>query len=118
MRFFTREGVEALLEESGFRAQHIERTVAPLATPSDLVPDVSLLRLPDELRRRVSEDAESETLQFVVRAVPLPGPAASSNAGASIEVGQPGNRLRRAHRRRSSAAPVRAAAALWVVTPS
>ena len=73
LRFFTREGVEALLEESGFRAQRVERTVVPFGAASDLVLDVSLLRLPDELARRAREDPESETLQFVVRAVPLPG---------------------------------------------
>ena len=74
LRFFTREGVEALFEESGFRLQHIERTLVPFGTASDLVPDVALMRVPEELERRAREDAESDTLQFVVRAIPLPGP--------------------------------------------
>ncbi|HEX3550161.1 MAG TPA: methyltransferase domain-containing protein [Candidatus Elarobacter sp.] len=73
LRFFTREGVEALFEESGFRLQHIDRTVAPFEG-SDLVPDVRLMRVPAEIVRIAREDPESETLQFVVRAVPLPGP--------------------------------------------
>ncbi len=73
VRFFTLNGVMSLFEESGFRLQAIERTTLPFDQPSDLVPDVRLLRVPREIERHVREDAENETLQFVVRAVMLPG---------------------------------------------
>ncbi|HEX3463933.1 MAG TPA: methyltransferase domain-containing protein [Candidatus Elarobacter sp.] len=73
VRFFTREGVEALFEESGFRLHRILRTELPFGTPSDLVPDVGLMRVPGEVERLARQDPESETLQFVVRAIPLPG---------------------------------------------
>ncbi|HEY0383964.1 MAG TPA: methyltransferase domain-containing protein [Candidatus Elarobacter sp.] len=73
VRFFTLNGVASLFEESGFRLQEIARTTLPFGQPSELVPDVRLLQVPDEIERHVREDPENETLQFVVRAVMLPG---------------------------------------------
>ncbi|HEV2740933.1 MAG TPA: class I SAM-dependent methyltransferase [Candidatus Elarobacter sp.] len=73
VRFFTLSGVASLFEESGFRLQAIERTTLPFEQPSDLVPDVRVLRVPGDIERHVREDPENETLQFVVRAVMLPG---------------------------------------------
>ena len=73
VRFFTRNGVTSLFEESGFRVQVIDRTTLPFDQPSDLVPDVRLLRVPGDIERHVREDPENETLQFVVRAIMLPG---------------------------------------------
>ncbi len=73
VRFFTRNGVTSLFEESGFRVQVIDRTTLPFDQPSDLVPDVRLLRVPGDIERHVREDPENETLQFVVRAITLPG---------------------------------------------
>ena len=73
VRFFTLNGVASLFEESGFRLQDVQRTRLPFDEPSDLVPDVRLLRVPADIERHVREDPESETLQFVVRAVMLPG---------------------------------------------
>ena len=73
VRFFTLNGVASLFEESGFRIQEIARTTLPFGQPSDLVPDVRQLRVPTDIERHVREDPENETLQFVVRAVMLPG---------------------------------------------
>jgi methionine biosynthesis protein MetW len=73
VRFFTLNGITSLFEESGFRLQEIARTTLAFDQPSDLVPDVRLLRVPGEIERHVREDPENETLQFVVRAVMLPG---------------------------------------------
>ena len=73
VRFFTRNGVTSLFEESGFRVQVIDRTTLPFDQPSPLVPDVQLLRVPADIERHVREDPEHETLQFVVRAITLPG---------------------------------------------
>ena len=73
VRFFTLDSVTSLFEESGFRLQAIERTTLPFDQPSDLVPDVRVLRVPEHIERHVREDPENETLQFVVRAVMLPG---------------------------------------------
>jgi chromosome segregation ATPase len=74
LRFFTRAGVESLFAECGFAVQAIARTQLAFGTPSNLVPDVRCMRVPVEIERLVREDPESETLQFVVRATPLPGP--------------------------------------------
>jgi methionine biosynthesis protein MetW len=73
LRFFTRSGIDALFEESGFRVEEVERTVVAFGAASELVPDVRVLRVPAEIERHVREDPESDTLQFVVRAQPLPG---------------------------------------------
>jgi methionine biosynthesis protein MetW len=73
VRFFTRNGVTSLFEESGFRVQAIDRTTLAFDQPSDLVPDVRMLRVPGDIERHVREDPENETLQFVVRAIMLPG---------------------------------------------
>ena len=73
VRFFTGKSVAALFEESGFRVQAIERTKLAFGAPSDLVPDVGVLRVPPTIEQHVRNDPEGETLQFVVRAVMLPG---------------------------------------------
>lgn len=73
VRFFTVDGIRSLFEESGFRVQEIARTTLPFGQRSDLVPDVRVLNVPGEIERHVREDPEHETLQFVVRAVMLPG---------------------------------------------
>ena len=73
VRFFTLNGVTSLFEESGFRLQEVARTTLAFDQPSDLVPDVRLLRVPGDIERHVRDDPENETLQFVVRAVMLPG---------------------------------------------
>jgi len=74
LRFFTRAGVESLFLECGFRVQTIARTALAFGAPSDLVPDVGALRVPEPIERLAREDPDSETLQFVVRAVLVPGP--------------------------------------------
>ena len=53
--------------------QAIERTKLAFGAPSDLVPDVGVLRVPPTIEQHVRNDPEGETLQFVVRAVMLPG---------------------------------------------
>ena len=73
LRFFTRSGIEALFAESGFHVEAMERTYIPFGAESELIPDVGRLRAPPEFEREIRETPEAETLQFVVRAVPLPG---------------------------------------------
>jgi len=74
LRFFTRAGVESLFLECGFRVQTIARTALPFGAPSDLVPDVGALHVPEPIERMVREYPDSDTLQFVVRAIVVPGP--------------------------------------------
>ncbi len=74
LRWFTRPGVEALFGECGFRIEVTERTLIPMGSASNLVPDVRALHSGDALTEAVYDDPEAETLQFVVRAVPVPGP--------------------------------------------
>jgi methionine biosynthesis protein MetW len=73
LRFFTLAGVASLFAESGFRIEAVERTVVPFGAESDLVPDVRILRAPAEIEQRVRAHPESETLQFILRALPMPG---------------------------------------------
>ena len=73
VRFFTGTSVAALFEESGFAVEAIERTTLAFGAPSDLVPDVGVLRVPPTVEQHVRSDPEGETLQFVVRAVRRPG---------------------------------------------
>ena len=73
LRFFTLSGVDALFEDSGFRLRAIDRTILAFGAPTDLVPDVSLLRVPEDIVRHIRDDPESDTLQFVVCAVPIAG---------------------------------------------
>jgi methionine biosynthesis protein MetW len=73
LRFFTLEGVASLFAESGFRIEAVDRTIVRFGAESDLVPDVRVLRAPAELEQRVRAHPESETLQFILRAIPVPG---------------------------------------------
>jgi methionine biosynthesis protein MetW len=73
LRFFTLASIASLFAESGFRVEAVERTIAPFGAVSDLVPDVRVLRAPPEIEQRVRSHPEAETLQFVVRALPVPG---------------------------------------------
>jgi len=66
LRFFTREGLQDLLESSGYVAtQWLRRRIEPEETE---IPVPS--SLPDEVRAWATADPEATTYQFVVRASP------------------------------------------------
>jgi SAM-dependent methyltransferase len=66
LRFFTREGIQDLLEGSGYVAtQWLRRRIEPEETE---IPVPS--SLPEEARAWATADPEATTYQFVVRAVP------------------------------------------------
>ncbi len=70
LRFFTRRSVEELLGAAGLRAIDMRRTTADVfATEIPLVPD----HFPGELVERVRATPDSDTYQFVFRAVPADG---------------------------------------------
>jgi O-antigen biosynthesis protein len=70
LRFFTRETVEELFEETGYKIDSVERTKLPIFCNSNLVPQFSENDFHQEIVDQIKQDSESETLQFVVRASP------------------------------------------------
>ncbi|MBV9149563.1 MAG: methyltransferase domain-containing protein, partial [Candidatus Eremiobacteraeota bacterium] len=82
LRFFTRKTTEKLFEDAGFFVGDIRRTAAPIFEPSsELVPAVSRADFTDEVARKIEEDPEAQTVQFVVKAVPAGSPEARHDAG-------------------------------------
>jgi 2-polyprenyl-3-methyl-5-hydroxy-6-metoxy-1,4-benzoquinol methylase len=71
LRFFTAKTVDELFLCAGYRVEQIERTVLPLFAESDLVPRLDRENYADDVIATIRQDPECETLQFVVRAVPL-----------------------------------------------
>jgi 2-polyprenyl-3-methyl-5-hydroxy-6-metoxy-1,4-benzoquinol methylase len=71
IRFFTRKSMESFFEKAGFVLDRVTRTVAPIFDPSGtLVPPVNPATVPDSVLEKLRSDPDSETLQFIVRAVP------------------------------------------------
>ena len=71
VRFFTARSVEGLFAEAGYRIEQIERTTVPVFGGSKLVPKVDRADFPDSIISEIEADAESETLQFIIKAKPL-----------------------------------------------
>jgi chromosome segregation ATPase len=71
VRFFTARSVEGLFAEAGYRIEQIERTTVPVFSGSNLVPKVDRAAFPDSIISEIEADAESETLQFIIKAKPL-----------------------------------------------
>ncbi|BAZ07216.1 methyltransferase domain-containing protein [Calothrix sp. NIES-3974] len=72
LRFFTRASVESLFEDSGYIIHEMERTTKPIFFTEGilLVPDVKQNDFPPDLVQEIQASPESETLQFVIKAVP------------------------------------------------
>jgi hypothetical protein len=68
LRFFTHASMQELFDEAEFGMIEVHRQEAPLA-----IADVPLVldTLPEELIRKLAEDPDARTYQFVVKAVPL-----------------------------------------------
>ncbi len=82
LRFFTRRSVEELLAAAGLRAIDMRRTTADVfATEIPLAPD----HFPGELVERVRATPDSDTYQFVFRAVPATG-AGGDDQGLGAEL--------------------------------
>ena len=72
LRFFTRKTLEEFLLKAGFSVERTERTVLPLFAESNLVPELNEADFDPALVAEIREDAEHETLQFVVEARAIP----------------------------------------------
>jgi SAM-dependent methyltransferase len=71
LRFFTLRSVRELCLRAGYRVESIERTKVPLFGESDLVPHVLEREFGADVVDEIRRDPDHDTLQFVIRAVPL-----------------------------------------------
>lgn len=71
LRFFTLRTVRELCLRAGYRIEAIERTKVPLFLETELVPRVSERDFNRDVIDEIRRDPEHDTLQFVVRAVPV-----------------------------------------------
>ena len=68
LRFFTRETVEKLFEDTGYFIDCVERTKLPIFFPSSLIPHVAKDEFDENILQIVEQADESDTLQFVLKA--------------------------------------------------
>ncbi|MEL6456743.1 MAG: methyltransferase domain-containing protein [Cyanobacteria bacterium J06621_15] len=71
LRFFTRETVEQLFEDTGYLIDVIEATKLPIFSSSDLIPAIEKDNFNQNITQEVEQDEDADTLQFVIRAYPL-----------------------------------------------
>ncbi len=71
VRFFTRRSMEAFFEKAGLVIENVSRTIAPIFEPSGtLVPAIDPASVSDAIKEQLRNDPDSETLQFIVKAMP------------------------------------------------
>src|SRR5579863_7472181 len=71
LRFFTSKTVDELFLTAGFRVESVERVTLPLFAESELVPDLDPRDFDERAIAEIRADPDSETLQFIVKALPL-----------------------------------------------
>ncbi len=71
LRFFTRETVKQLFEDSGYLIDVIERTKLPIYSNSDLIPAIDQNNFDKNVIHNIEQDEDADTLQFVVRGYPV-----------------------------------------------
>lgn len=71
LRFFTRETVGRLFEDTGYFIDCLERTKLSVFAPSPLIPCVDKHEFDESTLKLVEQAEESDTLQFVLKAFPL-----------------------------------------------
>lgn len=89
LRFFTRAGVEELLEAAGLRIEHLERVHVG---PFDLDQSLRLGDFPAAVLEMIAEDPESATVQFVLAAVPAQRPAVDLRLAPEPDLADPRER--------------------------
>ncbi|NJL52617.1 MAG: methyltransferase domain-containing protein [Hydrococcus sp. SU_1_0] len=70
LRFFTRKTVEDLLENSGYLLKDLESTKLPFLANNNLVPQININDFDGEMIKKMQQDEDIDTLQFVMKAVP------------------------------------------------
>ncbi|MCM0592556.1 MAG: class I SAM-dependent methyltransferase [Gloeotrichia echinulata CP02] len=73
LRFFTRKTIEDLFESSGYLLNAVDRTKIPIFADNLLIPKNNIYEFNTETINRIQQDQNSDTLQFIVRAVPITG---------------------------------------------
>jgi len=71
LRFFTRESVKALFEESGYFLESVDRTQADIFENTTAFPQLNREEIDASTLAQVEADLDSTTVQFVVRGVPV-----------------------------------------------
>ena len=71
LRFFTRKTVEELFAWTGYFIDAKDRTVIPLFSNVELIPQVDRANFNPEVIQKLEQEEDSDTLQFVLRAFPL-----------------------------------------------
>ena len=71
LRFFTLRSVRELCMRSGYRIEEIRRTKADMFAATDLLPSLDPNDFDEELLAQIRKDPEHDTIQFVIKAVPL-----------------------------------------------
>ncbi|HET9393786.1 MAG TPA: methyltransferase domain-containing protein [Candidatus Rubrimentiphilum sp.] len=100
LRFFTARSLDALFLSAGFSIEHVDRFRVPLFSDSNLVPHIQEADFAPQVVEEVRSDPEHDTLQFIVRALPLTEAARASELekrflSASTELAQVAATLRR-----------------------
>ncbi len=71
LRFFTLRSIHELCMRSGYRIEEIRRTKAELFSASDVPTQLDPADFDDDLVAKIRSDPEHDTVQFIVKAVPL-----------------------------------------------
>jgi O-antigen biosynthesis protein len=72
IRFFTKDSVISLFEQSGYKIEELDRTIYPIFSDPDslVVPYICSRSFSQELIQFIEDSEESNTLQFIVKAYP------------------------------------------------
>ena len=70
LRFFTRKSVRQLFEETGYFIEVEDSTLVPIFHESPVTPTLDVNDFRPELIDEISQDENSEVLQFIIRAYP------------------------------------------------
>lgn len=104
LRFFTLRSVRELCTRAGYRIETIERTKVALFEQSAVVPQVDEREFSPDLIDEIRGDREHDTLQFVLRALPVADDehlslALDELAGAEARAAEAGATVERLERR-------------------
>jgi len=70
IRFFTRDTVGQLFEKSGYLARIVDRTKLDYLAESDAIPKNNRHEFSEDTIKKIEEDADCDTLQFIIRTYP------------------------------------------------
>ncbi len=71
LRFFTRRTLDQLFEQTGYFVDSSDRTIVPIFSSSEFIPIVDWDDFEPEIIRKIEQEEDSDTLQFIVKAFPV-----------------------------------------------